>query len=197
MDCRDDILGNILLFGWNWQVNLSRRLKNAEMMGAYPNKKECLNYIVNCLVNSYVEHTIELILNQFYQAVKLIQKYDTTFRYVPDESDPVGLLMVYRNKLVAHAIENKISGESTKYVQLLKAWPRIFRDIEAGVAKVFEWMHSLKDVDHNLTAKLHPNFEFEHFVELLKCAPDRVALEDVSPGLAQDPSTYPQWRARR
>jgi hypothetical protein len=193
---RKDVLANILLFGWNWQVNLSRRLKNAEMIGAYPNKKECLNYILNCLVNSYVENTIELILNQFYQVVKLIQKYDANFRYVPNESDPVGLLMEYRNKLVAHAIENKISGESDKYVQLLKTWPRIFRDIEAGVEKVFEWMHSLKDVDHNLTAKLHPAFELEHFTELLKVSPDRVALEDVPPLLMRDPASYPQWRVK-
>lgn len=197
MSDREDILANILLFGWNWQTNLSRRIENAEMIGTYPNKKECLNYILNCLVNSYVEHTIELTLNQYYQVVKLIQKYDTTFRYLPDESDPVGLLMEYRNKLVAHAIENKISGDGDKYAQLLKKWPRIFRDIEAGVEKVFEWMHNLKDVDHNLTAKLHPVFESDHFIELLKVSPDRVALDDVPHGLGQDPSLYPQWRAKR
>lgn len=197
-DNRKDVLANILLFGWNWQVNLSRRLKNAEMVGTYPNKKECLNYILNCLVNSYVEHTIELTLNQFYQVVKLIQKYDKTFRYVPDESDPVGLIMEYRNKLVAHAMDNKISGESAKYVDLLKAWPRIFRDIEAGVEKIFEWMHSLKDVDQRFTAKVHPTFEVEHFIELLKGSPDRVALEDVPPGVfTRDPALYPQWRTMR
>ena len=186
MENRADILANILLFGWNWQVNLSRRLKNAEMIGAYPNKKACLNYVLSCLVNSYVEHSIELTLNQFYQVVKLIRKYDPNFRYEPIESDPVGLLMEYRNKLVAHAIENKISGESAKYSELLKAWPRIFRDIEAGVEKVFEWMRSFKDFDHRLTATLHPSFELEHFVELLKEAPDRAALEDVPPGLTQN-----------
>ena len=178
---RKDILANILLFGWNWQVNLSRRLKNAEMIGTYPNKKECLNYILNSLVNSYVHHAIESNLTQFYQVVKLIQKYDTNFRYVPDESDPVGLLMVYRNRLVAHAIENKISGEGARYEQFLKDWPRIFRDIEAGVGKVFEWMHTHADVDHRLTAKQHPEFEREHFMELIKGAPDRVALDDIPP----------------
>jgi hypothetical protein len=151
------------------------------MVGTYPNKKECLNYILNCLVNSYVEHTIELTLNQFYQVVKLIQKYDESFRYVPNESDPVGLLMEYRNKLVAHAIDNKISGESAKYTQLLRAWPRIFRDIEAGVGKVFEWIDELEEVDHRLTAKLHPAFEMGDFIELLKIAPDRVALGDMPP----------------
>lgn len=194
---RADVLANILLFGWSWQVNLSRRLKNAEMVGTYPNKKESLNYILNCLVNSYVEHAIELTLNQFYQVIKLIQQYDATFRYVPNESDPIGLIMEYRNKLVAHAIENKISGESNKYIQLLKTWPRIFRDIEAGVEKVFEWMHSLTDADHQLTSMLHPAFEREHFVELLNGSPDRVALEDVPHGLGRDPALYPQWRAKR
>lgn len=191
-----DILANILLFGWNWQVNLSRRLKNAEMLGNYPNKKECSNYILSCLLNSYVEHTIELILNQFYQTVKLIQKYDPSFRYAPNESDPIGLLMEYRNKIVAHAIENKISGESEQYLQLLKTWPRIFRDIETGVTKVFEWMHSLKDVDHNLTAKLHPAFEMEHFVELLEGTPCRVALEDAPSPLAQNPALFSPWQTR-
>lgn len=185
MNNRTDILANILLFGWNWQVNLSRRLKNAEMVGTYPNKKECLNYILNGLVNSYVHYTIELILNQFYQVVKLIQKYDINFRYVLNESDPVGLLMAYRNKLVAHAIENKISGESAKYEQLLNTWPRIFRDIEAGVEKVFEWIYAHADVDHRLTAKQHPVFELEHFIELIKNAPDRVALDDVPPRFLQ------------
>lgn len=194
---RSDILANILLFGWNWQVSLSRRLKNAEMVGTYPNKKECLNYILNCLVNSYVQQTIELTLNQFYQVVKLIQKCDKTFRYVPNESDPVGLLMEYRNKLVAHAIENKISGDSAKYVELLKNWPRIFRDIEAGVAKVFEWINSLEYVDHSLTANLHPKFESEHFAELLNCASNRVASDDVPPPLARDPALLPGWSVMR
>ncbi len=197
MNKSEDVLANILLFGWNWQINLSRRLKNAELMGTYPNKKEGLNYILNSLVNSYVEHTVELILNQFYQVVKLIQKHDPSFRYVPNESDPVGLLMEYRNKLGAHAIENKISGESDKDIQLLNKWLRIFRDIEAGVEKVFEWMHRLKGSDHHLTANLHPVFELEHFTELLKKSPDQVALDDVPPPFVRDPALYSQWRVKR
>lgn len=177
-DYRNDILANILLFRWNWRVNLSRRLKNAEMIATYPDKKESLNYILSSMLNSYVDNAIESILIQFYQVVRLIQQYDTNFRYMPNESDPVGLLMQYRNKLIAHSIENKISGKSAQYVELLKVWPRIFRDIEVGAEKIFEWMQCLEKIDHNLTATLHPDFEQEHFIELLKVAPDRVPIDD-------------------
>lgn len=167
-----DNIDRIVDFNLYWDTHLSKRLKNAELMAKYPNKNLCKNEILNELINSYINGAIESALLMFYEAVKFIRKTDSSFRYQEIESDPVGIVMAYRNKLLTHREENRYSEAGQQFSTLLQNGQRnVYRDIEVGVSKVKDWLDTQDLGGRSSASKAHIEINLHDFEELIKSAP--------------------------
>jgi len=168
---KTDLVMQVFRFAHYWDHNLKRRLANAEMLGSYSPNTDCKNDILSELINGYVRHAIERTLLSIFEAVKFMRRADNSFSYEESDADPLGLVMAYRNKLLTHYEENKLSGKAKAFADLLQGNEfKIFRDLEKAVKVIEDWVESRVPMNYVVTSTLHSVFPKDDFVGLIKSA---------------------------
>lgn len=170
-----DVLDRVLSFDHFWDANLSVRLKNAEMMLNYPNKSECKSQMMNLILNDYIDSTIERCLLNIYEAVIFIRQMDPSFIYdMNDESDPIGILISYRNWLIAHREENRFRVLAAKRAKRAGgARNQIFRDIDSGIIKIKAWIQKQDLEGRGSQVIAYPEFTADDFSSMIKSVPEQ------------------------
>ncbi|MEK6773162.1 MAG: hypothetical protein AABY64_04410 [Bdellovibrionota bacterium] len=85
--------------------------------------------------------------------------------------------LCYRNKLLTHIEENRSTSDGEYFSSLLNNKPnKIYRDIEAAVKKIKDWLSILEDAGQlsgrTSSAIPHPAIPQDAFANLIKSAPE-------------------------
>ena len=111
------------------------------MLSHYPGKNSCKCELLSELINGYMNQAIEIALIKIYEVVKFVQRVDSSFKYHELETDPIGLVMAYRNYLVTHFEKHRGSAKGEQYAGLFRGKSRrIYRDIENAISEIKYWL---------------------------------------------------------
>ncbi len=172
---KDQIRQYLAGFEHYWEFDLGVRIRNCEEIlsadAEYANK----NQMLNIFANTYIENSINSCLLVFYEIIQFLKEEDEDLSFF--DRDEIRKVVKYRNKLVAHPFENKISGHFDTYSNEINEENRpLFGLIKNSASLIIDRIAELGIQIKGDGVEYLPHFDFnrEDVEKLAKASPDLI-----------------------